>query len=63
MLPKFVVLLCLYAMFVVSEARAQQANAAQLQRYSQEGEKALAAGRYDEAAQAYESPYYLVVLE
>lgn len=36
------------------EARAQQANVAQLRRYSQEGEKALTQGRYDEAAQAYE---------
>ena len=42
--------LCLSA----SCALAQQADAALLQRYSQEGEKALAAGRYDEAAQAYE---------
>jgi tetratricopeptide (TPR) repeat protein len=39
---------------IVSEVYAQRAGAAQLQRYSQEGEKALAAGRYDEAAQAYE---------
>lgn len=35
-------------------AAAQQGNEALLQRYSQEGEKALAAGRYEEAAQAYE---------
>ena len=41
-------------MFLVSEVRAQSANAAQLQRYSQEGEKALNEGRYAEAAQAYE---------
>lgn len=54
MLSKFAGLLLLYALFVVSEARAQQANAAQLQRYSQEGEKALTQGRYGEAAQAYE---------
>lgn len=33
---------------------AQSASDAQLQRYAQAGEKALAAGRYDEAAQAYE---------
>jgi tetratricopeptide (TPR) repeat protein len=33
---------------------AQQANSAPLQRYSQEGEKALAEQRYDEAAKAYE---------
>lgn len=54
MWSKFAGLLLLCVLFVVSEARAQQANSAQLQRYSQEGEKALAAGRYDEAAQAYE---------
>ena len=54
MLLRLVVLLCLSVLCVVSEGRAQQSNAAQLQRYSQEGEKALAAGRYDEAAQAYE---------
>jgi tetratricopeptide (TPR) repeat protein len=41
-------------LFAFSSVRAQQANAAQLQRYSQEGEKALTEGRYDEAAQAYE---------
>ncbi len=33
---------------------AQANNDAQLQRYAQAGEKALASGRYDEAAQAYE---------
>ena len=33
---------------------AQTNNDAQLQRYAQAGEKALASGRYDEAAQAYE---------
>jgi tetratricopeptide (TPR) repeat protein len=54
MWSKFAGLLLLCVLFVASEARAQQANSAQLQRYSQEGEKALAAGRYDEAAQAYE---------
>jgi tetratricopeptide (TPR) repeat protein len=45
-----IIFLCLF----VSYAPAQQPNAALLERYSQEGEKALAAGRYDEAAQAYE---------
>jgi tetratricopeptide (TPR) repeat protein len=45
--------LCLLP-FAFSSIQAQQANAAQLQRYSQEGEKALAEGRYREAAQAYE---------
>jgi len=60
MLSKFVVLSLLCALFVVSGARAQQANAAQLQRHSQEGERALAAGRYDEAAQAYEKLRELV---
>jgi len=54
MLSKFALLSLLCALFVVSEARAQQAKATQSQRYSQEGEKAVAAGRYDEAAQAYE---------
>jgi tetratricopeptide (TPR) repeat protein len=54
MLSKFVPLSLLCVSFVVSGARAQQAGAAQSQRYAQEGEKALAAGRYDEAAQAYE---------
>jgi tetratricopeptide (TPR) repeat protein len=54
MLSKFALLSFLCVLFVVSEARAQQSNTTQSQRYSQEGEKALAAGRYDEAAQAYE---------
>ena len=54
MLSKFALLSLLCALLVGSEAKAQQADAALLQRYSQEGEKALAAGRYDEAAQAYE---------
>jgi tetratricopeptide (TPR) repeat protein len=54
MLLRLVVLLLLSALCVVPEGLAQQSGAAQLQRYSQEGEKALAAGRYDEAAQAYE---------
>jgi tetratricopeptide (TPR) repeat protein len=55
MLFRFVILFCMFFLFVASNVRAQQtSNAAQLQRYAQEGEKALAAGRYDEAAQAYE---------
>jgi tetratricopeptide (TPR) repeat protein len=54
MLLRLEVLLLLSALCVVPEGLAQQSGAAQLQRYSQEGEKALAAGRYDEAAQAYE---------
>jgi len=54
LLSKFALLSLLCALLVGSEAKAQQAAAALLQRYSQEGEKALAAGRYDEAAQAYE---------
>jgi tetratricopeptide (TPR) repeat protein len=44
------ILLCLSA----SSGLAQQANSALLQRYSEEGEKALAEQRYDEAAKAYE---------
>ncbi len=60
MLSKFALLSLLCAVFVFSEARAQQASAAQSRRYSQEGEKALAAGRYDEAAQAYEKLRELV---
>jgi len=54
MLLRLVILLSLSILFFVPAVRAQQASTAQLQRYSQEGEKALAAGRYDEAAQAYE---------
>src|SRR5262245_30282109 len=54
MSSKIALLSLLCALFVVSEVRAQQANAAQSLKYSEEGEKALAAGRYDEAAQAYE---------
>jgi tetratricopeptide (TPR) repeat protein len=54
MLSKFALSSLLCALCVVSEVRAQQANAAQARRHSQEGEKALAAGRYDEAEQAYE---------
>jgi tetratricopeptide (TPR) repeat protein len=53
-LSKFALSSLLCALCVVSEIQAQQSGAAQLQRYSQEGEKALARGRYDEAAQAYE---------
>jgi tetratricopeptide (TPR) repeat protein len=54
LLSKFALSSLLCALCVVSEIQAQQSGAAQLQRYSQEGEKALARGRYDEAAQAYE---------
>jgi tetratricopeptide (TPR) repeat protein len=43
------ILLCLTASSVFA-----QSNTALLERYSEEGERALAAGRYDEAAQAYE---------
>jgi len=50
MLLRLMILLCLSA----SSGLAQQANSALLQRYSQEGEKALAEQRYDEAAKAYE---------
>src|SRR5262245_38740530 len=53
MLLRFVILSSLSILFFVPAVRGQQASTAQLQRYSQEGEKALAAGRYDEAAQAY----------
>ena len=35
----------------------QRTNVAQLQQYSQEGEKALAAGYYDETARAKEYAY------
>ncbi|HEY9430215.1 MAG TPA: tetratricopeptide repeat protein [Blastocatellia bacterium] len=54
MLSKFALSSLLCALCIVSEIHAQQSGAAQLQRYSQEGEKALTRGRYDEAAQAYE---------
>jgi tetratricopeptide (TPR) repeat protein len=47
---RIALLMCLSAVSVL----AQQADTTLLQQYSQEGEKALAAGRYDEAAQAYE---------
>ena len=50
MLLRLMILLCMSA----SSGLAQQANSALLQRYSQEGEKALAEQRYDEAAKAYE---------
>ena len=53
LLSKIALLSLLCALIVVS-VKAQQSGAVQSQRYSQEGEKALAAGRYDEAAQAYE---------
>jgi tetratricopeptide (TPR) repeat protein len=51
---KFALLSLLCALFVVSKAGASQSDAAQLQRYLQEGEKALAEGRYDEAARSFE---------
>ena len=54
MVLRLMILLSLSVIYFVSDVQAQQANAAQLQRYSQEGEKALAEGRYDEAARAYE---------
>ncbi len=47
---RFMILLCLSA----SSGLAQQADSALLRRYSQEGDKALAERRYDEAAKAYE---------
>ncbi len=50
MLVRLFTFLCLSATCVL----AQQSNAALLQRYSQEGERALAEQRYDEAAKAYE---------
>jgi tetratricopeptide (TPR) repeat protein len=53
-LSKFALLSLLCALFAVSEARAWQAGATQAQRYLQEGEKALAEGRYDDAEQVYE---------
>jgi tetratricopeptide (TPR) repeat protein len=54
LLSKFALLSLLCALCLVSEAWAKQTGAAQSQRYLQEGEKALAEGRYDEAARAYE---------
>ncbi|HEU4390103.1 MAG TPA: tetratricopeptide repeat protein, partial [Blastocatellia bacterium] len=54
MLVKLVTLVCLSVLLLGSEVRAQSANAAQLQRYSKEGEKALTEGRYADAAQAFE---------
>jgi tetratricopeptide (TPR) repeat protein len=54
MSSKLSLLSFLCALCVVLEVRAQQDNAAQSQRYSQEGREGPAAGRYDEAAQAYE---------
>ncbi len=47
---RLIIFLCLSA----SSALAQQSNAALLQRYSQEGERALAERRYDDAAKSYE---------
>ena len=54
MLTKLVTLMCLAVLLLDLDIRAQSANGAQLWRYSQEGEKALAEGRYAEAAQAFE---------
>ncbi len=54
MLLKIALSSLLCALCLASDIQAQRAGAAQSQRYSEEGEKALAAGRYDEAAQAYE---------
>jgi tetratricopeptide (TPR) repeat protein len=54
MLLKFALSLLLCALCIVSKIQAQRAGAAQSQRYSEEGEKALAVGRYDDAALAYE---------
>jgi tetratricopeptide (TPR) repeat protein len=53
-LSRRVALLCVCALFLVSDVRAQSVNSELVQRYSQEGERALKAGRYAEAAQAYE---------
>jgi tetratricopeptide (TPR) repeat protein len=54
LLSKFALLWFLCALFAVSGAGAPQADASQSHRYLQEGEKALAAGRYDEAERAFE---------
>jgi tetratricopeptide (TPR) repeat protein len=54
MSARAMILLCLAVSCAFSDVRAQKPDAASLQRYTQEGEKALAEGRYDEAAQAYE---------
>lgn len=50
MLSRIWILLCLWSVC----GMAQQDNEALMQRYAQAGEKALAAQRYDEAAQAFE---------
>ena len=44
----------IFIFFLPACVLAQQGSDAQLQRYAQAGEKALASGRYEEAAQAYE---------
>ena len=54
MFLRLVILFCLCHIFFVSDVQALQGNTEKLQRYAQDGEKALAEGRYDEAAQAYE---------
>lgn len=50
MFVKLILCVCLFALPVM----AQQPNAALLQRYSEEGEKALAERRYEDAEKAYE---------
>lgn len=54
MSPRFVTLAVLSLLIIISDSKAQQAGSARLQRYAQEGEKALAERRYDDAASAYE---------
>jgi thioredoxin-like negative regulator of GroEL len=54
LLSKFAFLSLLCALLAVSRAGATQAGAAQSQRYFEEGEKALAEGRYGDAERAYE---------
>ncbi len=54
MSTRFVTLAVLSLLIIVSDSKAQQAGSAQLQRFAQEGEKALAERRYEDAASAYE---------
>jgi tetratricopeptide (TPR) repeat protein len=51
---RIVIILFLIISCAFATVKAQQPNPELLQRYSQEGEKALAEQRYDEAAKAYE---------